>query len=249
MWDEHDPKGREPRNEFNMALFKSDVGEVSGKIGGKVYARNRGGTYIRGWAKPTNPNSSSQQRARSDFGDAVAAWSGLTVLQRAAWETYAANVAMTNRLGETVYLTGQQHFVRSYAAMSVAGLTPVSDGPTTFSLPNPGDITVTGTEGVEGSGLVVVVFDDTKAWCDEDGAALLVLQSREQAPTINYFKGPYRLCDSIAGDGVTPPTSPTNLDTVFDLTETNKVFIHVRLIRADGRVSEPVLVGGLVGAV
>lgn len=229
-----------------MALFKSDVGEMSGTIGGKVYARNRGGTYIRGWAKPTNPNSPSQQRARSDFGTAVARWASLTDLQRAAWDTYAGNVAMTNRLGETVYLTGQQHFVRSYAAMTLAGLATVDTAPTIFSLPDPGDITVAGVEGVAGTGTVDVTFDDSQAWCSEDGAALLVLQSNEQAATINYFKGPYRFADAVLGDSVTPPTSPSSITTVFDLTDGNKVFVFVRLLRVDGRVSTPIRVGGVI---
>jgi hypothetical protein len=222
------------------------VSEGSGKVGGVVMARNRSGLYLRGWAKPTNPNTGSQQRARADFSLAVAAWASLDGLQKEGWKTYADNVAMVNRLGDTIYLTGQQQFIRSYSAMSGAGLTPVLDPPTVFSLPDPGDITVAPQPGSPGVGGLLTTFDDTAAWCSEDGAALLVLQSREQSVGRNYFKGPYQLAGTVDGDSVAPVTSPFAVPNVFTLTDGNKCFAQYRLIRADGRVSTPVRVGGII---
>lgn len=229
-----------------MALFKSIRGEMSGTIGGEVYSRNRGGTYIRAWARPTNPNSPAQQAVRTNLADVVVMWMGLTALQRASWETYGANVAMTNRLGDTVYLTGQQHFIRSATVFARMGEAVVPDGPTVFSLPEVGTVTVAGTAGVAGVGTVDVIFDDTQDWCDEDGAFLVVSQSREMAPTINFFKGPYRYAGNLEGDSVTPPASPCQRASVFDLTADNKVAAFVRVVRADGRASNPVQVQGLI---
>lgn len=62
---------------------------VSGKLDGAVYSRNRGGYYMKRFSKPLNPNSSAQNKARTNFGTAATVWHSLTDIQKAQWNSYA----------------------------------------------------------------------------------------------------------------------------------------------------------------
>lgn len=70
----------------------SPLGELSGKMGGLVFARNKGGAYVRQYAIPINPNTVAQVNARALFGASVANWHSLTPAQKANWENYAQQI-------------------------------------------------------------------------------------------------------------------------------------------------------------
>lgn len=222
-----------------MALIKFGGGVVgmAGKIAGNVYARNRYGQYARSWAKPTNPRTALQTAVRalaSTLGDA---WqSALTDAQREAWRDYAAAVPMKNRLGETMLLSGFNHYYRSNAALLNAGLPRVDDGPTVLSLPAQ-DPTFA-IAATAATGQIAVTFDDTADWVSEDDAALMLSIGAPQNSNIQFFGGPWRYAGNILGDNGTPLTSPQNVATPFALTAGQKVFARARIVRADGRLSE-----------
>jgi len=99
-----------------MALVKYGGGiiQMSGSIAGNTYARNRYGNYARARTKPVNPNSAQQQVIRGAMQELTTRWAQtLTALQRAAWNLYGTNVAMLNKLGETIKLSGFNHYLRS----------------------------------------------------------------------------------------------------------------------------------------
>lgn len=54
-----------------------------------MYARNRGGFYLRHFTKPLNPNTGAQMDSRNGFDNAASAWKNLTDYQKAAWNSYA----------------------------------------------------------------------------------------------------------------------------------------------------------------
>jgi hypothetical protein len=216
--------------------FKSlIISQGSGSTGGLTYSHNRGGMYIRSRATPTNPNSPQQQAVRSAMNALVAHWQEtLTAAQRDAWKTYADNVPITDVLGESIYLTGMNHYIRSNISLVLAGLARVDDAPTIFDLgafTDPSFVPAAATQDV------AVTFDNTDAWANEDDAALLIFASREKAPTINYFKGPYRFAGKVDGDSVTPPTSPATISLPFAATAGNRVFFRAVVVRADARRS------------
>jgi len=223
-----------------MAQVKYGGGivQISGSIAGSVFARNRFGNYIRPRTKPVNPNSSGQVGVRSALSYLSTYWHAtLTAAQRVAWATYAASVAMKNRLGESIYLTGFNHFIRSNTELVNRSLTLVADGPTVLALPEKDpSFAVSGSAATQ---LISVAFDDTLDWLDEDDAYMLVYQGVPQIATRNFFGGPWRYMDNIPGDAVTPPTTPTTMTAPFTLVEGQKVWCYARIIRADGRVTEP----------
>lgn len=62
---------------------------LTGKLGGSVYSRNKAGYYVRGYAKPTNPQTGAQMSARAFLGAVSSAWHSLTDVSKAAWNTFA----------------------------------------------------------------------------------------------------------------------------------------------------------------
>jgi hypothetical protein len=221
-----------------MLVKSALVTQMSGSIGGLTATRNRAGMVLRARALPVNPGSAYQAVVRNHLSNLAAYWlSDLTAAQRAAWELYAQNTSMLGKLGDPVQLTGQQHFIRANAARLQASLTQVDDAPTDFVLAVG---TLPGAIGDAGDDQILVAFDNTDEWANEEGGALLVLGSPPQNVTINYYRGPYRYIGKVDGDAVTPPTSPEAFDLPWPIAEGQRCFVHFRFTRADGRLSTPI---------
>jgi len=217
-----------------MALIKfgGGVTQATGSIGGTTFARNRFGNYNRSRTKPVNPNTALQSAARGRLAYLAEYWSSqLSADERGAWATYAAAVASLNRLGESVYLTGFNHFLRSNTTRLQGDGTVIDDGPTVLTLPETDTTfacTFTATDQK-----VNVTFDDSLPWAGEVGAAMMVYMGQPQNATRNYFNGPWKY----AGKLTSTSTSPTALDAPFTVVAGQKIWCYARIQRADGRLS------------
>jgi len=223
-----------------MALIKlgGGVADIRGSIGGTVFSKNRYGSYARNRTVPVDPGSTAQTKIRAVMGQVRQAWfETLTAAQRADWATYAANVPVTNRLGESISLTGWNMFARTAACLLYNDEAIVAAAPTDFSLAEQDStLSIAISEATQN---ITVTFDDTMDWCDEDGSHLVLYASRPQNASINYFKGPYIIAGKISGDSVAPPTSTETVSVPYPVVEGQKVFVQARIVRADGRLSEP----------
>ncbi len=244
-----------------MALVKYGGGIIgaSGSIAGNTHARNRFGNYIRARTKPVNPNSATKSTlaytlaydesgSQSQIRAAMAALSDkwahtLDDDQRTAWNLYASSVAMKNRLGEVVYLTGYNHYMRSNVIRMAWYGKSFDDGPTVFELPEK-DPTIT-VVPVQHDFNVRITFDDTLPWCKETGAALQIFQGKPQNPQRNFFGGPYLGMKDKAGVDDTGISSPESFGWLIACTEGQKVWVKFRIRRADGRISEPFYASGI----
>lgn len=220
-------------------LFKPLLGDqLSGSVGGIVASHNRGGTYFRQRAIPVNPNTIFQQAVRGFLATLTSLWNDLlTTAERAAWDLYATNVLIPNRLGDPRNIGGLGQYVRSNVPRLQVGLTRVDDAPIIFDLgpfTNP-----TFDTFVAATDVFNVNFTVADAWVSEDGAAMLISSSRSTNPTINFFQGPYRAVAPILGDSGAPPATPVVTLTAFNIAVGNKTFIQIRISRADGRLTLP----------
>jgi len=243
-----------------MALVKYGGGivQMSGSIAGTTHARNRYGNYARARTKPINPNKSSsdlcrdkdentQAKVRATIAQLSARWSQtVTAVQRTAWNLYADSVNMKNKLGEVVHLSGYNHYIRSNSFLMMRGETLVDAGPVIFELPEKDPTVVIEPEVHEQK--AKLTFDDTMDWVDEDEAFLIIREGRPQNPQRNYFGGPYQGFKDKGGDSVTPKTSPDWFTNLHLLSEGQKVWYDLRILRADGRLSEPWTVNNIVVA-
>lgn len=218
--------------------FKSQVyTQASGSIGGITYSHNRGGLYTRSRAIPTDPGTVQQQVIRGLVGGLATYYStSLTPAQRAGWKLYAEQVPIVDALGEPINIGAVAQFLRTNVARLQSAQAQIDDAPTIFNLAETPQITPTASEATQ---LVSVAFDDGQDWCSEDDAFMFIFVSRPQNESINFFKGPYRLADAIAGDSAVPITSPQTVTAPFPFVEGQKLFVKANVGRADGRYSTP----------
>lgn len=232
-----------------MALIKTGggVAQISGSIAGTTFSRNRFGAYARNRSLPVNPNTSSQQKVRSAVALLSGQWkNALSDAQRAAWSTYAENVSVLNRLGDVVNLTGFNMYVRTNTALVYNDLAEVDDAPTVFTLAEQ-DPTAAGAIS-EATQNISLTFDTGLDWVGEDDAHLLLYASPPQNSTINNYSGRFHVAGVVDGDSGTPPTSPATIAVPFPVVEGQKVFMQARIVRADGRLSEPFRFDAVAGA-
>jgi len=218
-----------------MLIESGLITRGSGSLGGMTLSHNRSGMYLRSRVTPVNPATAPQTVVRNAFSVLSTAWQGvLTKLQRDAWTTYAANVPVTDKLGRPLTLTGQQMYIRCNTPRLQVGLPRVDDGPIVFSHDS---FTLVTVAAFDASEQITLTFDNTDDWANEDDAALLLYSGRQQALSINFFKGPYQFAGKVDGDSVTPPTSPAPMTSPFALDVGNAVFTRLFTSRADGRLS------------
>lgn len=67
----------------------SPIGQLSGKMGGMVFAHNKSGPYVRRYAVPVNPNTGAQLSARASFAGAVGSFHSLTPAEKTQWQSFA----------------------------------------------------------------------------------------------------------------------------------------------------------------
>jgi len=220
-----------------LIILGGGVAAASGSMGGTVFSRNRSGAYIRNRSIPLNPNSSQQQTIRNALTSLVTAWiESLTTPQRMAWDTYAANVPVTNRLGQQAFLTGQNWYIAANTPRIQAGLARVDAAPTVF---NRGTFTPISATGDGSSQLITVTFTNTDAWASEGGSSLLVYGARSQNFSAEFRKSSFRFAGKVDGNATTPPTSPVTIASPFTFVSGTRSFVRVSVTRADGRISTP----------
>lgn len=92
-------------------VYGQGVSKMSGRLGGSVYANNRGGAYVRNWVKPINPRTNYQENQRALVSDASSAWRNLTTSQQDAWSTLSSTHPIVDRLGNSILRSGHQAYV------------------------------------------------------------------------------------------------------------------------------------------
>jgi hypothetical protein len=161
----------------------------------------------------------------------------LTADQRAAWEQYASKVTIQNKVGESVNATGYNMWCRTNVQLVYAGLPRVDDAPTDFSLAEQ-DPTLAVITTIS-DGKVAVYFDRLLDWAHETGAYMTIFQGSPTDKTINFFNGPWREIGSIAGVDGAAPASPQIFDVDFPIGLGQLQVVKARIIRKDGRASDP----------
>lgn len=223
-----------------MALVKYGGGviQMSGSIAGNTYARNRYGNYVRARTKPVNPNTERQDAIRASVASLTVRWAHtLDATKRAAWGLYASNVAMKNKLGEVVYLSGFNHYIRSNALLLAIGQAIHDDGPTVFELPAQDPLfAITATEAPNE---ITYTWNSLLDWCAEDGSMILVYEGKPQNPQRNFFAGPWRFLGRTKGVDPGPAVPPSVQPSKFGIAELQHIWCYARISRADGRLSEP----------
>lgn len=86
--------------------------DASGKLGGHVFSKNRGGSYIRTKVTPSNPQSSAQMTVRGIFASISSGWSSLTESARNSYRNFVADYAKTDIFGDLRNPSGKSLYQR-----------------------------------------------------------------------------------------------------------------------------------------
>ena len=216
--------------------FGGGITEMRGSIAGNTFSRNKAGAYVRARTTPINPSTARQSAVRALTALISQTWFAIaSAAQRAAWAVFASNMPTTNKVGDVIYISGFNQFMKSNIAAQNAGLTAIADAPVVFTLPGE-DVTFS-TIVDEATQMIATTFDDAAPWAAEDGGALIVQMGLPQNASIEFFNGPWRHAGAVPG-AVIPVTSPQNIAVPFPVAEGQKIFTRARIIRADGRLSD-----------
>lgn len=210
-------------------------GAASGKIGAMVAARNKGGQYLRARVVPSGSVASAkQQEVRNALASLATAWSSsLTADQRLGWNTYAQNVMVTNRLGDSVQISGENWFIAANTPRLQAGLPVVNDAPTTFDrgtveFPNLTASIVTGSLSLSFGGTVTAA------------ARVLVYQGQPFSAGRGKYYGSNQYAGSI---DITAGKTGSLLTPVLPLAGTDSQQTATLVVtRDDGRLATPLSV-------
>lgn len=141
----------------------------SGSIAGTTFSHNRAGQYQRNRRSPVQPVGTGRRAfIRSAFGAASTAWAGLSSANQAAWVGYAAAHPITDSLGQSITLTGQQMYVAigtqlQNVGVALPSIPPVSSVVTApvasvFTVTHLGVITITLSGTGSASDFILIAF-------------------------------------------------------------------------------------------
>ena len=220
------------------------VSQISGKIASTVFARNRGGAVIRNRIKPINRRSIGQSTRRQSLGSLASSWRGLTQGQRDGWNSAAQNFPLQDVLGQTIYLSGEQLYIRFNANLELIGETPITNAPAPFAF-----AVFTASLAVEDA-TVAAAFDVTFTPTPMTaGNTLAVFATGSLSPGIEApSNGAFRFIGQIDPSDTSPADLATEYVAVFgDPIAGQKVFMELRPVAtASGQGGTPLRAQAIV---
>lgn len=202
-------------------------GEGRGSAGNLTASRNQAGLYIRARVTPVNPKSPGQVAIRQAMASNSFQWSNnLTNSQRAAWEAYAEETPLPNKLGDLVNTSGRQMYLRTNNARVQAGIGRIDTAPPTPGVAEP-PISLLDSNTTDG---VIVALTDP-GLVDNDVVIYTIGNPVNFAK--NFYSSPYRT--AAAAVAITP--FPLELKPAPEVFIDQKYFVESRLFLTNGKVS------------
>ena len=176
--------------------FGMVVTGASGKLGGHVFARNRGGAYARSKVTPVNPQTVYQQGARTTLSNFSQAWRGLTQAERDAWNAAVTDYARTDIFGDLRNPTGKNLYTLLNINLDLIGISPISSPlqPTAI-----GSYSITGVSIAVGTSQFDVSFVGS-----HNNQRVLIEATDPLSAGVSFFKNRFRVISDIAGNAGSP---------------------------------------------
>jgi hypothetical protein len=183
--------------------FGSLVVAGSGKIGGHVASKNRGGAYLRTKVTPSNPQTIRQLTARSILASLSSAWSGLTASQRASWSNAVANFATTDIFGDIRNPSGNNLYVKLNTNLINTAQSTLNSAPEKLEVPFSG--ITSAVADISESELTVSVENE-----NYEDVQCMVFATPSLPQGVSFVKNKLRFIGSFNG-GTTTAGSPALL--------------------------------------
>lgn len=179
-----------------MAKFQPILGTLAGSIAGNTWARNKGGLYLKRRAAPTNPTSIRQTAVRTVLSSLSGAWAALTSTQQQQWRDWAALHPLTDSLGQSFNMSGQQAYISLNARVLDAGGTAVATPPVTQD-----PVSLLTAVATAGAATVSVAYTTTPTAA---GIGIEVWQTLPGSAGLNPNFAQARLCGRSAAAAASP---------------------------------------------
>lgn len=207
--------------------------DARGKLGGQVFSKNRAGAYVRTKVTPVNPRTAAQQLSRSILGTLSASWSGLTEVQRRAWNNAVEDWQRTDVFGDLRKPTGKNLFTGLNKELLQSDQPQILNPPAKVVVP---ELTISGVTGSEGDqDLTVSTIGDTT------GAILQIRATPELSAGTTFIDDKLRVIDYVTGGvNVNPDVSNAYIDKFGNFTLGANIWVEVKVVMPNGQTSVPV---------
>jgi len=224
--------------------FSALISEMRNKLNGSVFARNRGGNYLRTKVTPTNPQTAAQVAARSLLTQFAQSWRSLTEAQRAAFNAVADQFATTDVFGDVVNPSGSTLYTRLNINIALAGGVAIVTPPTPTGAAALTDLSVTADVS---DSEVEIVFAPGAVPADH---ALFLEATSNLSPGISNANSKFRGIQTLAPAAASPVNVFTNYTAKFGgLVAGQKLFVRGKFInRITGEVSQRLVASTLIVA-
>lgn len=183
-----------------MAIFIPGVAvsQASGRVGGTIFSRNRGGAYMRNGSKPVTVTTPFAQAIKGITAAQSQAWADTDADIQEQWREWATQNPVINRLGQSRTLSGHQAFVQINARLLYAGFSalaspPVGGAPAAVV---PGAVTFDDSPAA-----LTVAFSPSPA---PTGVAVQCFAYLANSPGVRYVKNRLALVTTSAAAATTP---------------------------------------------
>lgn len=228
-----------------MAIFKGAIAaEIRGSINGTTFSRNKSGAYMRNRTVPVNPNSSRQLYIREAMSQAAFAWSTvLTEGQRNAWRLYASTTPVTNRLGDSINLSGFNMYCRAatFLAYATGSIAAAATAPPSPGLAAPiafDELNLHASDSTTPN-ILAGVLESPSEGIVEAGVAMFWISPPLSQGTA-FYKGPWI---PLAGPMSTTAYPAITVPVGFDLSTSENRFLRWRFLDQENKMSAEAIFG------
>lgn len=224
--------------------FSALISEMRNKLNGSVFARNRGGAYLRTKVTPVNPKSIAQVRARNLLTQFSQAWRGLTQAQRDAWSSAVSQWSTTDVFGDVVVPSGNTLFTRLNINIVNAGGSQITTPPSPAGVEGLVDLSITATGG--GSQALSLTFDPDTVPAD---TALVVKASPNLSPGISNAQSQLRQIAVLDAAETSPADILADYTAKYgNLVTGQKVFVTAKFVSlTTGETSQVLSASAIIG--
>ena len=203
------------------AKFGMVVVAGSGKIGGHVASRNRGGAYFRTKVTPINPQTTAQSVVRARLTGLASTWRSLSDAQRAAWQAAITNYATTDIFGDIKNPSGFNLYMKLNSNLESVNLGAIS---TPLMPEAPDTVSITSVIPDASSQLMPMVMSAALG----SGTAVKVFATPQVSAGKTFVKNEFRVIQVLAPSAATPVALGAAYIAKFGaLVEGNKIFVKL----------------------
>ena len=204
--------------------------DASGKLGGHVFAKNRGGSYVRTKGIPSNPQTSSQMGIRGIFASISTRWAQLTEAQRNSFRNFVNDYATTDIFGDLRNPSGKSLFQRLNQNLAISGQAQID------VCSSPQEVPFANLDTADGSAIATEL--NVTYTGDLTGSQVVFWATPAMSQGKKFVKNDLRQISVVAGDaGDTVDIGAAWAARFGTLTAGANIYVGIRVINANGQAS------------